>query len=118
MKKFLFVLIALFFAGIAEATLPAYESITVADTAIGFTASIVASNPVTMVTCTLETAQVRFRVDGTDPTSTTGHPLETGQWICIGKCTGTGGMPSLQQISNFKAIRTGGSSGVLTCTYE
>ena len=87
---------------------PFYESITVADTAIGFTASIYQNNYVQSVTCTLETASIRFRLDGTDPTSAEGHLVPAGQSI---KITGA-------SIAKFKAIRTGAVSGVLRCSFE
>lgn len=119
MKKALLALgLVVGMAGMSQAVLPTAEVITVADTAIGFTASIYQQNAVNMVTCSAETAQMRFRVDGTDPSSTVGHLLEVGQWICIGNCTGLAGSPAFQQIASFKAIRTGGSSGTLFCTYE
>ena len=56
---------------------------------------------------TLETAQIRWGVTpGIPPTATTGHILEFGQTMTLrGK-----------DIRNFRAIRTGASSGVLTIT--
>ncbi len=117
-RLILAIVLILVMAGIAQAVLPTSEAITVANAAIGFTASIIQSNPVTLVSCSAETAQMRFRVDGTDPTTSVGHVLEAGQWICIGNCTGLGQASALQQITNFRAIRTGSTSGLLFCTYE
>lgn len=87
-----------------------YESVTVAATAIGFTASKIASgsNSADAVKVTVETAQIRYRYDGTNPTAAEGHPAEPGDafWVC-----GTA-------VSAFKAIRTGGTSGVLKATFH
>ena len=85
----------------------AYETITVADTAIGFTTATYDNANTAFMT--LETAQIRFRVDGTNPISTEGHILDIGQTLEIeGK----------DNLTNFKAIRTGAVSGVLKISYE
>ena len=81
-----------------------YESITVADTAIGFTGSKIASY--TTAFCTLETAQVRFRIDAV-PTSSTGHILDVG-----------GMMKFTSKELGVKFIRTGAVSATINCTYE
>ena len=90
----------------------AYESVTVATVSIGFTATTYQpTNEVgaRRAVITLETAQIRYRYDGTDPTSTEGHILEIGNQLII---EGYG------DISLFRAIRTGGTSGVLKATFE
>lgn len=103
-----FLLISLFGIAICQAAGLQYETITVANTAIGFTASKI-TTPVSEAVCTLETAQIRFRVDGTDPTSSEGHLLETGQkWSSV----------NAVEIGNFRAVRTGAVSGVLRCSYR
>lgn len=84
----------------------AYESIIVADTAIGCTPATY-DNAI-HAELTLETGQVRIRVDGTDPTSSVGHLVEVGDTIRL---------TSAAQIANFRAIRTGGTSGKLPVTY-
>ncbi len=63
-------------------------------------------SPAEKVFMTLETAQIRFTVDGTTPTSAVGHLLEYGQNLTL-----TG-----QDIAGFQAIRTGGTSGTLMIT--
>jgi len=83
-----------------------YESITVADSAIGLTAAKYLDAEHAEIT--LETAQIRFRLDGTDPTSSEGHLVEVGDVITLN---------SAAQIAGFKAIRTGSTSGVLKVTY-
>jgi hypothetical protein len=89
-----------------------YENITVADTAIGFTASKLSpasgAKP-KIIYCTLETAQIRFRYDGTDPTASEGHLMNVGGVLEI---------DDLTDMLNFKAIRTGGTSATLRCTFE
>lgn len=108
MKRILFALVVLFFGAFVYAqiqTAVSYESITVADTAVGIGASTLTLVLVDGV-CSgrLETAQVRFRVDGTDPTASEGVLIETGDFVVI---------RGLGNLTRFKAIRTGGSSGTL-----
>lgn len=93
-----------------------YESITVADTAIGITAGYLPSAVTGCqywkdinLRCTLETAQVRYRVDGTSPTNSEGHVLNAGDVLRINSCI---------EIFYFRAIRTGSTSGVLKCTLQ
>lgn len=92
----------------------AYEAITVADTAIGFTSSNYMNSNASEVrasraVCTLETAQVRYRYDGGTPTDAVGHVLNANDVVVI---------MGDDAIKNFKAIRTGGTSGSLKVTYE
>jgi hypothetical protein len=84
----------------------AYESITVADTAKSLTAATYTTG-VKKAFITLETAQIRWRIDGTAPTSAEGHLLETTQSLTLN---------GYSQIVLFKAIRTG-SSGTIKVTY-
>jgi len=87
-----------------------FETITVADTAIGFTAAKL--KPTTgdfegmkavEAFFTVETAQARFRCDGTDPTSTVGHLLSSGDNVTIiGK----------NNVDKFKAIRVSASATI------
>ncbi len=90
----------------------AFEQITVAGTAIGFTSTKITpagapQQPDTAV-CRLETAQIRYTIDGTTPTSTVGTLLETGDTIAV---------YGHDVLVRFRAIRTG-SSGQLNCTYS
>ena len=90
----------------------ASDSLTIDDTTggIGFTtASItVGKHQSTKVVATAETAQMRFTIDGTAPTSTAGHLLEIGDVLTV---------EGPSDVLNFKAIRTGSTSGALYCTY-
>ena len=60
-----------------------YEALSVTNAAaVGFTAAKL--TPAVMgVFCTVETATVRFRMDGSDPTTSEGHELESGQTLTI-----------------------------------
>ncbi len=87
-----------------------HGSLTVADSAVPIANSGLRSStyrsPADKVYMTLETAQIRWTVDGTTPTTAVGHLLEYGQSLTL-----TG-----QDIASFQAIRTGGTSGTLMIT--
>ncbi len=89
----------------------AFEQITVAGTAIGFTASAITPTTggpqATVAVCYLETNEVRYTVDGTTPTSTVGTIWSVGTTMTF---------VSHNVLMQFRAIRTG-SSGQLDCTY-
>ena len=88
-----------------------YEAITVATVAIGFTASKLvpdSATPPGQAFVTVETASCRFRMDGSDPTSTEGHLLQVGDSINV---TGT------QNLYNFRAIRDTATSATLRVSY-
>lgn len=87
-----------------------YESITVDNTAAGKTlTNTVNSMRGQRAVITAETAQMRYRYDGTAPAATEGHLLEVGQTIEV---------IGYADISNFKIIRTGATSGVIKVTLE
>lgn len=84
-----------------------YEAITVSDTAIGLTAAKYNHKTVkAYITC--EDADLRYRIDGTDPTSSEGHALASGDALTL---------ISLVEIQQFKAIRSGGSNAAIRVTY-
>lgn len=96
----------------SAATAFAYESITVSSTAIGCTAATVSPGGApgaVRAMLTLESAQVRYRYDGTNPTSSEGHLLEIGETLVL---------EGAANIDKFKAIRTGSTDGTLKVTYE
>jgi len=86
----------------------AYEAITVSTAAIGFTAALIRERSVVGAFITLETGQIRFRMDGIDPSSTTGHLLEIGQSLTL---------KSKAAVEKIKFIKTGDTSGALKVTY-
>ena len=85
----------------------AFESVTVTDSAIGLTSGTYGD--ATKAEMTLETAQIRVRKDGTNPTSSEGHLVEIGDTVVL---------KSAADLATFKAIRTGSTSGVLKVTYS
>ncbi|MBC2746199.1 MAG: hypothetical protein HF975_04185 [ANME-2 cluster archaeon] len=91
----------------AEEEASGYESITVTDSAIGLTPA--EYGDATIAQMTLETGQIRVRKDGTNPTSSEGHPVQIGDQI---------NLYNAADIAAFKAIRTGSVSGVLKVTYS
>lgn len=86
-----------------------YESITVADTAIGLTAGKLTTErrPI-QAFITVETAEIRYRWDGTDPTTSEGHLLQPMDTLIV---EGVGNM------SLIKFVRTGATSGTLKVSY-
>lgn len=87
-----------------------YETITVADSAIGLTASklITTRKPVS-VFITVEGARVRYRYDGSNPSSTVGHILDPMDSLVV---------EGLHNLKNIKFIRTGATSGTLQVSYR
>lgn len=92
----------------------AYEAITVSNTAIGFTAATIrpsaaSAQTALRATVTAETAQMRYRIDGSNPTSSEGHLLEISDVLVL---------DGPVALLNFRAIRTGATDGTLRATYE
>ena len=84
-----------------------YEALTVGATAVGLAAATISpagSEPNTRCRGRLETAQIRQRWDGTNPTATEGELVEIGDVIDL-----TG----ISTLSLVRWIRTGSTSGVL-----
>ena len=106
-------LILAFMLAFQQFTYTAQEQITVAGTAIGFTAATInvgdGHAQANTATCRNETAQIRVTVDGTTPTSTVGTLVEIGDTFQVS---------SNNAMNLFRAIRTGGTSGKLTCNYS
>ena len=95
-----------------ETTAFTEESVTVADSAATLTAATYAPSNAPAARAAvlqLETAQIRYWRSGATPTALLGHLMNVGDIIrLIGPA----------EIANFKAIRTGGTSGTLRVTYE
>jgi len=85
------------------------ETITVGSTAVGFTSSKITNCKVAF--CTLDTGggAIRYWIDGSTPTATSGHYVAAGDSFTI---IGT------NNIRNFKAIRVGADDGTLQVTYK
>lgn len=84
----------------------AYEDLTVAGSAVGFTAATYTRNGTVARTARayVEVAAIRFRVDGGTPSATVGEPVEVGGVIELN---------SPDQVSSFRAFRRDGVSATL-----
>ncbi len=91
-----------------------YESITVSTVAIGLTSTKIVptsgpARPAFEAYLTLEaTNGIRYRLDGTDPTSSEGHPIAGSGTVTI---TGT------KNLQNLRMIRSGGADATVKVTY-
>lgn len=88
-----------------------FESITVAATAVGFTAATITPStfgPAQRAVVTVETAQVRYRIDAA-PTATVGHILNAGDVLVL---------EGINNINSVRFIRTGATNATIMCTYE
>lgn len=86
-----------------------YEEIVVSTAAVGLTANKVRGNPPRRAAEVQVTgAGIAYRKDGTDPTSTVGDLVAD---------TGRVTLANPNEMSNFKAIRTGGSDALLRVHY-
>lgn len=88
-----------------------FETLTVGNTAITLTASKYrpVGEQADSAFITLEGGDIRYRYDGTSPTSSVGHLLSSGGYlILVGQ----------NQMEKFKAIRVGGTDGTFSVTYE
>lgn len=117
MKRVLVALcVALALAVTAEASYYDFEQITVDNTSggKGFTLTKISTGaaPMSFAQCRLETAEVRYLyVDPsvTAVTASVGTLLEPGDYIVF---------TNREDMVNFRAIRTGATSGVLDCLYK
>ena len=88
------------------------ERITVDNTSGGVRLTItnvLSTPPAKAATITVETAQIRWTKDSTAPTSTTGHLANVGAVIFL---------DNPGDLWNFRAIRTGATSGTIQATYH
>jgi hypothetical protein len=84
-----------------------FEKLTVADAAVGLTAAEYGNAQFALVS--VETADIRCKWDGEDPTAAEGIPFEDGDKFWL---------ESAEDIANFKAIRSGSDSAVLNIMYS
>lgn len=78
------------------------QQLTVDNTAGGVTLTV--PDAAVAAHARLETGQIRFTLDSTAPTTTVGQLLEVGETLLL---------ESRDELTGFKAIRTGATSGVL-----
>ncbi len=92
-----------------------YEVVSVGGTAVGFT--VTKYNPPSgpyakmyaqAVLLSVEDADLRFRLDGGNPSGTDGHQMSNGDNVIL---TGT------QAIKQFRAAKTGDTNATLRVTY-
>lgn len=101
--------------GLSAVSYIGFEQLTIDSTAGGIAMTTTKITPsgrpqATTAVCKLETAQVRYTIDGvTAPTTTVGTPWDVGE---------TRTFNGHDILVNFKAIRTGASSGVANCDYS
>ena len=90
----------------------AFEQITVAGTSIGFTAATHAGpttgGPAILATVNVEGAQVRYRLDATNPSATVGALFNDGDELLVW---------ATMDIDSIQFIRTGGVSATLNVHY-
>ena len=86
------------------------ESVTVGATSTGLTrANYDRVSPPVGAVITVETAQIRWWDDGTDPTASEGYLSNVGAVITL---------DSPARAAGFRAIRTGGTSATLRVAYR
>jgi hypothetical protein len=83
-----------------------FQKLTISTSAVGFTKPAVTPT-VRAVTVTVETNNIRYRIDGSDPDATTGHLLYDGDVLDI---------TNVNSINSFKAIAVG-SDATIHITY-
>lgn len=85
-----------------------HETITVSNTAVGFT--IVGRN-VQRATCSIASNGIRWRADGTNPTASTGEPAGPSDYTSYFYVDG-------DDVADFKAIRSSSGDAELNVIYE
>ena len=85
-----------------------HQTITVSNTAVGFTLS---GANIERASCSVASNGIRWRADGTDPTSSVGEPAGPDDYTKSFYIDGS-------DINDFKAIRSSGSDAELNVIYE
>lgn len=92
-----------------------YESLTIDATAGGIPLTVAKYLDVTTskvladyAIATIETADIRFTIDGTSPTASVGHPLEAGRVMLL---------ENYDELQKFRGFRSTSVSGNLKVTY-
>lgn len=80
-----------------------FESLTISTVAVAITATIIDQHHDDAL-ITVETAAIRFRIDGTAPTASVGHVLAVGDVLTL---------RGMGEISKFQAIRRDGADATL-----
>jgi len=85
----------------------AFETITVSSTAIGITASLLTNARAAYLT--IEGASLRYRLDGTNPTSSVGHLAPNGGSLWLADKT-------RKALTSLRMIRSGSSDATVSVT--
>ncbi len=94
---------------VSESKAQEYESLTIDNTAGGIALTAAKYSTCTKAFITVETAQIRWTIDGTAPTTTVGHLANAYDIIDL---------TSAEDLAAFRAIRVGSVSGTIHCTYS
>lgn len=78
-----------------------FDTLTISSTASGLTTQKIRNNDQAFIT--VETGQIRFRMDGQAPTTTNGHILNPGDSITLN---------NKEQLTQFQAITTGSNATI------
>ncbi len=84
-----------------------HEAVTIGNSATAMTITASNGNLPEAALIEVEDAAIRFRADGSDPTSTTGHNAEVGEIIEL---------VSKDEVQKFRAIRRDGVDATLRIT--
>ena len=93
---------------IDQETAFSFQTLTVSTTAVSLTATVGQLNSHRAI-ITVEDAPIRFRYDGTAPTSSVGHVLYPGDKLIL---------EGRANISQFRAIRSGNVDATLSISHE
>ena len=85
----------------------AFESITVSTAVKTFTAATMIN--ARAANCSTETDSIRYRFDSGDPSSTVGHSAAANSTLAI---------YGINNLRNFKMIRSGSGDATVRCTYS
>ena len=90
-----------------------HESITVSSSSVGLTEATYSPGtqvpPTRGAIITVEDQNIRFRIDGTAPTSSVGHLAKNDDTITLG---------SIDDVTNFRAIRQSGVDATIRVSYK
>ena len=82
------------------------DSLTVSSTVIQLNAAFRSRNDYCLIT--VETATLRFWLDGTNPTASTGHEVSPGDELIL---------ETVDELQDIQFIRRDGTDGVLRCSF-
>jgi hypothetical protein len=107
MRRLITAALALLLAVQVQADPPTFEKLTVAGTAVGLSTSTISPQAGQRRHCvlTLETGQIRYRLDGLNPAADTGHIFDIGAVLVL---------DNHEDMRAIRFIRVSSTSGVLS----